>query len=99
MFGRNRRKTGVVHTLVGSGSRIEGDLRFDGGCHVDGVVHGSVVAERDSNSFLSISEDGRVEGSVKVPRVVLHGTVQGDVTLQPARGARSYRSCDRQPAL
>jgi cytoskeletal protein CcmA (bactofilin family) len=79
MFGRNKRKNGIVHTLVGSGSRIEGDLRFDGGCHVDGVVHGSVVAERDSDSFLSISEDGRVEGSVKVPRVVLHGTVQGDV--------------------
>jgi len=79
MFGKKKRKNGVVHTLVGVGSRIEGDLRFEGGCHVDGVVHGSVVAERDSESYLSISEEGRVEGSVKVPRVVLHGTVQGDV--------------------
>ena len=79
MFGKKKRKNGVVHTLVGVGSRIEGDIHFDGGCHIDGVVHGSVVAERDSESFLSISEEGRVEGSVNVPRVVLHGTVQGDV--------------------
>jgi len=79
MFGKKKRRNGVVHTLVGAGSRIEGDLRFEGGCHVDGVVHGSVTAERDTESFLSISEDGRVEGSVKVPRVVLHGMVQGDV--------------------
>ncbi len=79
MFGKKKRRNGVVHTLVGAGSRIEGDLCFEGGCHVDGVVHGSVMAERDTESFLSISEDGRVEGSVKVPRVVLHGTVQGDV--------------------
>ena len=79
MFGKKKRRNGVIHTLIGAGSRIEGDLRFEGGCHVDGVVHGSVMAERDTESFLSISEDGRVEGSVKVPRMTLHGTVQGDV--------------------
>ncbi len=79
MFGKKNRKNGIVHTLVGVGARIEGDLRFEGGCHIDGVVHGGVMAERDSESFVSISEEGRVEGSVNVPRLVLHGTVQGDV--------------------
>ena len=79
MFGSKRRKNKAVHTLIGAGTRIEGDLRFEGGCHIDGVVHGGVVADRDPEAFLSISEDGRVEGSVRVPRVMLHGTVQGDV--------------------
>ena len=79
MFSRKRRKNGVIHTLVGEGTRIEGDLRFEGGCHIDGVVQGSVVADRDSDAFLSISEDGRVEGSVRVPRVALNGRVEGDV--------------------
>lgn len=79
MFGSKRRKNPVIHTLVGDGTRIEGDLRFEGGCHIDGVVHGNVVADRDSEAFLSISEDGRVEGSVRVPRLSLNGTVQGDV--------------------
>lgn len=79
MFNRKRRNNGVIHTLVGEGTRIEGDLRFEGGCHIDGVVHGSVVADRDPEAFLSISEDGRVEGSVRVPRVALNGKVEGDV--------------------
>ena len=78
LFGK-RRKPDLIHTLVGDGTRIEGDLRFDGGCHIDGIVHGSVLAERDPEAVLSISEDGRVEGSVKVPRVILNGTVEGDV--------------------
>jgi cytoskeletal protein CcmA (bactofilin family) len=79
MFGNKRRKNAVINTLVGDGTRIEGDLRFEGGCHIDGVVHGNVVADRDPEAFLSISEDGRVEGSVRVPRLSLNGTVQGDV--------------------
>jgi len=79
VFGSKRRKNPVIHTLVGDGTRIEGDLRFEGGCHIDGVVHGNVVADRDPEAFLSISEDGRVEGSVRVPRLSLNGTVQGDV--------------------
>ena len=79
MFGKNKRRGGVIQTLVGDGTRIEGDLRFEGGCHIDGVVNGSVVADRDPDAFLSISEDGRVEGSVRVPQVALNGTVEGDV--------------------
>lgn len=78
LFGK-RRRSDVIHTLVGDGTRIEGDLRFEGGCHIDGVVNGNVIADRDPEGFLSISEDGRVEGSVRVPRVTLNGTVEGDV--------------------
>ncbi|HHQ13735.1 MAG TPA: cell shape determination protein CcmA, partial [Chromatiales bacterium] len=67
MFFGKQRNNKVIHTLVGDSTRIEGDLRFDGGCHIDGVVHGNVIAERDEEAFLSISEDGRVEGNVQVP--------------------------------
>ena len=79
MFGRKRQNNAVIQTLVGDNTRIKGDLRFDGGCHIDGVVHGSVAADRDPEAFLSISEDGLVEGSVRVPRGRLNGKVQGDV--------------------
>jgi cytoskeletal protein CcmA (bactofilin family) len=79
MFGKNKRRSGVIQTLVGDGTRIEGDLRFAGGCHIDGIVHGSVVADRDPEAFLSVSEDGRIEGSVSVPQMSLNGTVEGDV--------------------
>ena len=79
MFGRKQRKHSVIDTLVGSNSKISGDLHFEGGCHVDGIVKGNVSADPESNSALSVSEDGGVEGGVAVPYVVLHGIVRGDV--------------------
>jgi cytoskeletal protein CcmA (bactofilin family) len=79
MFGRKQSGNSVVDTLVGSNSRVNGDLNFSGGCHVDGTVKGNVNAEADSKSALSISEEGSVEGGVSVPYVVLNGIVRGDV--------------------
>ena len=79
MFGRKQNSKGVIDTLVGSNSKVNGDLHFSGGCHVDGTVKGNVNAEPNSNSALSISEEGSVEGGVSVPYVVLNGIVRGDV--------------------
>ncbi len=81
MFGRKGRSSsrGIIHTLIGDSTRIKGDLRFEGGCHIDGVVDGSVIADKDPEAFLSISEEGFIDGSVRVPRVHLNGKVQGDV--------------------
>jgi len=79
MFGRKKRKHSVIDTLVGPNSRVNGDLHFEGGCHIDGTVKGSVSADLDSSSAVSISEDGGVEGSVNVSYVVLNGIVRGDV--------------------
>ncbi len=79
MFGRKRRRHTVVETLIGSNTTINGDVNFTGGCHVDGTVKGSVTADPESGSALSISEDGHVDGGVTVPYVVLNGIVKGDV--------------------
>lgn len=79
MFGQKQRRHSVVDTLVGSNSQVNGDLTFSGGCHIDGTVKGNVSADVDSNSALSISEDGTVEGGVTVPYVVLNGIVRGDL--------------------
>ena len=79
MFNRRKRRHTVVDTLVGANTKMKGDLHFEGGCHVDGTVKGNVSADTDSDSALSISEDGHVEGGVTVPYVVLHGIVRGDV--------------------
>lgn len=79
MFGRKQRRHSVVDTLVGSNSQVNGDLHFSGGCHIDGRVKGNVSADSGSQSALSISEEGTVEGGVTVPFVVLNGIVRGDV--------------------
>jgi cytoskeletal protein CcmA (bactofilin family) len=79
MLGRKQRRHTVIDTLVGANTRISGDLHFTGGCHVDGTVNGSVTADPDSKSALSISEEGNIDGGVTVPYVVLNGIVRGDV--------------------
>ncbi len=79
MFGRKDAMNAAVDTLVGENTKISGDLYFSGRCHVDGDIKGNVSADSDSNSALSISEDGNVEGGVTAPFVVLHGLVRGDV--------------------
>ena len=79
MFGRQHRRHSVIDTLVGKNSRVNGDLFFEGGCHIDGTVKGNVTGDPDSNSALSISEEALVEGGVAVPFVILNGIVRGDV--------------------
>jgi len=79
MFGQKNAMNNAVDTLVGSNTRISGDLNFTGRCHVDGNIKGNVNADPDSNSAVSVSEDGNIEGAVNVPFVVLHGIVRGDV--------------------
>ena len=79
MFGRKLQMDTRIDTLVGPNSKVNGDLAFCGRCHVDGVVRGSVSADPNSHSTLSIAEDGSVEGGVTVPFVVLYGIVRGDV--------------------
>ena len=68
MFNR-RPKDPDIETLIGAGTRVDGDVRVTGGMHVEGRVHGNVVAEAG----------GVVEGNVDVPRVVVHGEVRGDI--------------------
>ncbi|MEL7538415.1 MAG: polymer-forming cytoskeletal protein [Pseudomonadota bacterium] len=79
MFGRKAQRQTAIDTLVGPGSRVNGDLVFSGGCHIDGTVHGNVSADAEEESALSIAENGSIEGDVVVPYVVLNGTVKGDV--------------------
>ena len=79
MFRRNQQARKGVETLVGPETKLSGDVFFRGHCHVDGIVKGSVSADPDTGSILSIADTGTVDGGVTVPFVVLNGIVKGDV--------------------
>lgn len=73
-------KGGSVDSLIGRQTEILGDVRFSGGLHLDGRIKGVVsVSGGDASATLSISETGAVEGDIRVPNVILNGTVIGDV--------------------
>jgi len=79
MLGGKKSNAGNIDTLVGRNTTITGDLRFTGGLHVDGTVQGNVSAEAGSDSVLSLSQHGLIKGEVRVPNVVINGTIEGDV--------------------
>jgi cytoskeletal protein CcmA (bactofilin family) len=79
MLGRKKNRQNIANTIVGIDTRVNGDVHFSGGLHVDGIVHGNVSADPDSDSSLSLAEGATVDGGVTVPYVLLEGLVKGDV--------------------
>lgn len=79
MFGRGSKAEVKVDTLIHQSVQIHGDLEFTGGLHIDGRIAGNVRADADGRSMMSMSEKGRVEGSVEASSVILNGTVMGDI--------------------
>jgi len=80
MFRQNQKRGPLkIETLVGRNTTLKGDIHFSGGLHIDGTIKGSVIADDNSSSILSLSEHGRIEGEVHVPVITLNGSVNGDV--------------------
>ncbi|MEW5891157.1 MAG: polymer-forming cytoskeletal protein [Pseudomonadota bacterium] len=68
-----------IDSLIGVGTRIEGDITFTGGLRIDGEVRGNVRATGDQPGTLVISEQARVEGEIHVSHLVVNGTVIGPI--------------------
>lgn len=84
MFGNDKGRASKpsgssMDTLIGPHVVIRGDVHFSGGLYIEGKVHGSVIADDDSDAVLTVSENGLIEGEVRAPVVVVSGQLQGDV--------------------
>jgi len=78
MFSKTAHKTpNRIDSLVGAGTKVEGNIAFAGGLRVDGEVHGNIMAIGDQSSTLVISEHARIEGEITVSHLVVNGTVIG----------------------
>ena len=76
---KRKPRTSRVDSLVGKKARVLGEIRFSEGLHIDGLIKGNVVSDDDQPATLSVSNSGTIEGHVKVPNVIISGTVKGDV--------------------
>ncbi len=79
MWGNNKRKVTQIDSLIGQQTEINGEVMFSGGLHVDGLVEGNIVAPDGSGAVLTLSEQGSIKGEVRVPNIILNGTVLGNV--------------------
>ncbi|MFW6238073.1 MAG: bactofilin family protein [Halanaerobiales bacterium] len=79
MFGENKKedtvKKGKVETIMGNGTKIDGDIRTNGSLRVEGEVQGNVKAEGD----LFVGESGKVKSEIEAREVVIAGVVEGNV--------------------
>lgn len=68
-----------LDSLIGAGTRVDGDVVFSGGLRIDGTVHGKVSTVDNQPGTLVISEHARIEGEVRVSHMVINGAVNGPV--------------------
>ncbi len=88
MFKRKQNKPAKIQTLIGARTRIDGDVEFSGGLHLDGHINGNVRAQTGSGAVLSVSEHGCIEGSVVAPSIVLNGVVDAAERVELGPKAR-----------
>ena len=81
MFGikKGKKPQNSIDSLIGAGTRVEGNVIFSGGLRVDGEVRGNISSENGQEGTLVISEKASVEGAIAVGHVVVNGTVIGPV--------------------
>ena len=77
-------------TLVANDAEFVGDITFTSQFVVNGVLRGSTSADA-AGAAMTISPNGRVIGDIRVPKIVIHGKVEGTVYssehLEIAEGA------------
>jgi cytoskeletal protein CcmA (bactofilin family) len=68
-----------IDSLIGVGTRIEGNVSFKGGLRVDGEITGNVTALPDQASTLVLSAKARIDGEIRVSHLVVNGSINGPV--------------------
>lgn len=72
----------TVTTLIGADSTVSGNLIFERGCHVAGTVKGDVSASSNKRSELAVAQTGRIEGNAHAARMLVEGTIVGDLNCR-----------------
>ena len=80
MWGnKNNIRSSKIETLIGHDIEIRGDVKFNGGLHLDGKIIGNAIAENGGNSVFVVSDKGCVEGDISVSYAIINGEVVGNV--------------------
>ena len=92
VFNKTSKPQNRIDSLIGSTTRIEGNVMFSSGLRVDGMVRGNVSALPDQLGTLMVSADARIDGEVQAAQIVVNGAINGPVhateTLELQSGSR-----------
>jgi cytoskeletal protein CcmA (bactofilin family) len=75
VFAKKDIESGPMETLIGPGTRFQGNIRSKGYVRVDGAVEGSVTAEG-----IIVGEKAQITGDLIGKDVFVGGRVTGNVT-------------------
>jgi len=91
MFGKRLNKPqNRIDSLIGAGTKIEGNISFAGGLRVDGEIQGNVTAVADQASTLVVSEHASIEGEIRVSHLVANGAITGPVIAMESLELQSH---------
>ena len=81
MLGNKKSGFGISGstTLVSRDTVIVGDIHFSGNLDIEGLVQGNILALPDKEALVRVVHGGRVEGEIRVPSIVINGSVEGNV--------------------
>ena len=71
VFGKGSRE---LETIVGDGTRIQGEVSVKGTVRIDGIVEGDVHAD-----WVVVGGSGKVKGNIRARGIVVGGTVEGNI--------------------
>ena len=66
-------------TLISRETEIVGDIKFSGTLDIEGTVRGNIVSESGKDAVVRILDKGLVDGDIRVPSVMINGSIIGDV--------------------
>jgi len=82
MFGKKETSTSFSAgstTLVSKNTEIVGDINFSGNLMIEGAVKGNIYSVDGADAHARILDSGVVQGEIRVPTIVINGTINGDV--------------------
>jgi cytoskeletal protein CcmA (bactofilin family) len=79
VFGKKEIESAHMETVIGAGTRFQGNIRSKGYVRIDGAVEGGVSAEG-----VIVGEKAQINGDIVAKSVFVAGRVTGNVTAANA---------------
>lgn len=73
-------KIEALSSLIDRSVTIVGEITFDKGARIDGVVHGNLNGSRSKNNVLIIGPQAEIYGNIQCSSLVVLGSVKGNVS-------------------